>query len=355
MALLQHDGFDHYGTTSLSTATSVSSLQWVSSGYVLPTQTVTATTSYGKSTGSLGLGLTASTTDSVWLKKSIKPEAAFATGAAYTPTIRVGFGFALRFALAPVGNLQFARLAGVNVSIGSDWFVYVDGVNTNYQCELNIWNFPELFFDIAASKFQLWMADTLIYEKAVANPVLDFWEIRSQYTSGGTAHICMHVDDFYLIDGTGQYNTDRIGKTITLTRYPTADAGVAMTPDTGAANFSRVNQATADADTSYVASNKSGTTDLYTNTAAFEVVDDGAIRAITIAPNARMVEPDSLSLTAVIKVDDAEAVGYRMKLKASTYTSQKHIFEVSPKTNAPWTPTEALNVKFGQRLLPKPT
>jgi len=355
MSLLQQDGFDHYGTTALQTPTTVAAIALTSGGFVQPTGTCSCATGYGKNTGSLGVGLTASTTDLIWLKKPIKPESFFATGAAYTPTIRVVHAFAARFVLAPTGNLQFARIAGVNVSIGSDWYIYVDGVNTNYQCELNIWNFVELVVDIANNKFELWMTDVKVYEKTITGYTLDFWEIRAQYTSGGTAHLVLHVDDHHMLDGAGQYNNERIGKCATITRYPTADATVQMTPDTGTANFSRVNQATPDGDTSYVSSNKSGVTDLYTNTTSFETVDDAAVRAITIAPSARMVEPDSLSVTAVVDVDGVQATGYRMKLKAAQYTSMKHIFEVNPKTNLPWTPTEAQNVKFGQRILPKPT
>lgn len=355
MALLQHDGFDHYGTTALQTATSLASLQWVSAGYVQPTGTCACSTSYGKTTGSLGVGLTASTTDLIWLKKAIKPEAAFATGAAYTPTVRIAKGFAARFVLAPTGNLVFGRIAGVNVSIGSDWYIYVDGVNTNYQCELNIWNFVEFVVDIAANKFELWMSETKVYEKAITGYTLDFWEIRCQYTSGGTAHLVLHVDDRYLLDGTGSYNNQRIGKCSTLTRMPTADYSVQMTPLSGTTNFNQVNQLAHDGDTTYVSSPTANATDLYTNTTTFPTVDDAAVRAVSIAPNARMLEPDSLSVTAVVNVEGTEGVGYRMKLKAATYTSQQHIFEVSPKTNLPWTPTEVVNARFGQRILPKPS
>lgn len=356
MALLQHDGFDHYGTTGLQTPSSVAAIQWVSRGYEQPTGGCGCATSYGKNSGSLGVGLTAVTTSTglVWIKRAIKPEASFATGAAYTPTIRIVKGFAARFVLQPTGNLQFAKIAGVNVSIGSDWYIYVDGVNTNYQCELNIWNFVELVVDIANNKFQLWMSETMVIEKAITGYTLDFWEIRAQYTTGGTAHVPIHVDDMYLLDGTGTYNNQRIGKCTTLTRFPTADYSVQMVPLSGTTNFPQVNQATPDGDTTYVQSATAGATDLYTNITAFPTIDDAAVRAISISPAARMLEPDSLSVTAVINVEGTEAVGYRMKLKAATYTSQQHIFETSPKTNLPFTPAEALNIRFGQRILAKP-
>lgn len=353
MSLLQHDGFDHYGTTALQTATGVSAIQWTSGGYVQPTGPLTPNTSYGKNAGSFGLGFGASVSDLVWVKKPIRPES-FNNGQVYTPTKRLVLGAAIRFPIALTGQLVFMRMGGVTISIGTDWFIYVDGVQTSYQCELNIWNFVEMRFDLDNSKFQLWMTETMVLEKATTNPVFDFYELRAQLITGAGSGMMMHADDLYLLDGAGTYNNERIGKCNTLSRYPTADDTKGMTPDSGATNFSRVNQPTPDGDSSFVSSNTPGATDLYTNTTAFTTVDDAAIRAITIAPSVRMLEPDSLSVTAVVKVGTSEAVGYRMKLKAASYTSEKHIFEVSPATNLPWTPTEALNVKFGQRILAKP-
>lgn len=361
--ILQHDGFDHYGTGALHSAATTSSLALVSDGYTLPTGTCGCGTAYGKNSGSLGVGITVSTVAAnIWLKKPIKPEGAIATNAAYTPQKLLVLGFAARFPIALTGRLNFAKLGGVSVSIGTDWLIYVDDVATTYSCEMNVWNFIELKIDLVANLFQLYMGGDKVYEKAWTVVTLDFWEIRGQMTTGSGTTIQLHVDDVHLIDGNPKTfdnkdttNVDRIGKSNTLTRYPTADSTVAMAPSSGTTNFNMVNQATPDDDSTYVASNVAGTTDFYTNLTAFTTIDDAAIRAVTIAPSARMLEPDSLSLTAVVKVDTSESVGYRMALKAGSYSTQKHIFEVSPKTNKQWTPTEALNVRFGQRILAKPT
>lgn len=362
--LLQHDGFDNYGTTALQTATNESSKQWVSRGYVLPTAGVTPATAYGKNSGSFGLGLNGATTDQTWIKRPIRHESNN-TGAAFTPQGKLVHAFAVRFVLQPTGSLNFARLAGFNLNIGSDWFIYADGVVTDYQCELNIWNFVELEYEIATKTMRVYMTDTLVATKVLTGtPVLDFWEIRSQFTSGGNTSIYMHVDDHYLLDsnptspnGSATTNIERIGKCNTITQYPTADSAVAMTPfpASPANNFSKVNQPTHDGDTTYVSTNVPGTTDFYVNPTAFPTVDDAAIRAVTICPVARMLEPDSMSLTAVVQVGATIKEGHRMKLKAGSYTAENHIFEVNPATGVQWTPTEAQNVKFGQRLLPKPT
>lgn len=362
MALLQQDGFDHYGNTNLNSPSLPGTIQWVSSGYATPGTTIQTSTAYGKNTGSLGLGLTATTSDVIWLKKAVRPES-YNKGQTFTPNKLLVVGFAARFPIALTGRLQFLRIGGQTVSLGTDWFIYVNDVQTSYQCELNIWNFIEVVFDLQTNKFQLYMTDVLAYEKEITAPTFDSVEIRAQYTAGSGSQIVLHADDLYMLDGnpvsytngSASNNIERIGKCNTLTRYPTADAGVQMVPLSGANNFSMVNQATPDGDTTYVSSNTPNATDFYKNTTAFETVDDAAIRAVTIAPSARLLEPDSLVVTAVIKVDTSEAVGYRMQMKAATYTSEKHIFEVSPKTGQPFNPAEVLNMSFGHRLLAKAT
>lgn len=361
--LLQHDGFDNYGTTTLLTPTNEGTRHFLGKGYVQPTITVQPSTTYGKNTGSYGLVLLSSIADQTWVKRPIRHESNN-SGAAFTPQIRVVLGLAIRFALAPTGSLNFLRMAGVNLNVGSDFFVYVDGVITDYQCELNIWNFVEFDYDIATKTMRVYMTETLIATKVLTGtPVLDFWEARAQYTSGGTANqSVIHIDDQYLLDGnpvspngSPSTNVERIGKCNTVTQFPTADATVQMTPfpTSPANNFSKVNQQQPDADTTYVTSNVPGATDFYVNPTALQTVDDAAIRAITINPVARMLEPDSIGVTAVIQSGTTTKEGHRMKLKAGSYTGESHIFEINPATGAQWTPTEAQNVKFGQRILPK--
>nr|DAF93760.1 MAG TPA: hypothetical protein [Myoviridae sp. ctshb19] len=357
MSLLQQDGFDHYGTTVLTTASGVSQILWLSAGYELPTGTTTPSTSYGKNTGSLGLGLAGSTADYVWLKKAIKPQRLFAENGTYVPAEKntIVLGASIRFPAVPTGRLLFAKVNNIEITLGTDWYVYVNDVSTGYQCELNIWNFIELEIDYATGKFRLWMTDANVFEMNLpAGFVADYWEIKARWLTGSNVGtLIVHVDDFYMIDGTGTYNNQRVGKSYTLTRYPTADSEIAMTPSTGATNWNLVSEPTPNLDTNYVTSAVPDAVDLYTNTTAFPTVDEGAVRAVTIVPCVRMLEPDSLSVTAVVKVGSAVSEGYRMKLKAATYSSQGHTFEVNPQTNLPWSPTEVQNAKFGQKILPK--
>lgn len=357
MALLQQDGFDHYGTNALNSPTLTSSILWVSAGYELPTYTTTPSTTYGKNTGSLGLGLNAHSTDYVWIKKAIKPQKLFAETGTYDPSTKqtIVVGASLRWPLAPSGRMHFMKIGNIDIFLGTDWYVYVGDMSTGYQCELNIWNFVELEIDYTAGKFRLWMTDANVFEMNLpAGFVADFFEIKARWVAGGTAGtLALHVDDLIVIDGAGNFNNQRIGKSYTLTRMPTADAEVQMTPSTGTVNWQMVSEATPNLDTNYVTSSTPNAVDFYTNLTAFPTVDEGAVRAVTIVPCVRMLEPDSLSVTAVVKVDNSVAEGYRMKLKAATYSSQPHIFEVNPKTNLPWTPSEVQNAKFGQKILPK--
>lgn len=350
--LLQHDGMDTYGTQILGTATNTSSQQFTSGGYVLPTQVITCNTAYGKNAGSLGAGITTTAADAVGIRKAIRAESNN-TGAAWSPTNRLVLGFYVRFPTTLSGSLQFASMGGVSLSIGSDWYIYVDGVQSTYALEQNIWNFVEMVFELSTNKFQLWMTGNMAYEKTVTSPVFDFWEIRSRLISGSGTGVQVHVDDIYLLDGSGTRNNQRLGKCSTFTRYPTADSEIALTPATGSTNFNQVSQPFSDLDSTFVYGNVAGLQDLYTSTTAIPALDAGSIKAITIVPSARMLEPDSLSVTAVIKSGTTSAVGYRMKIKAATYTAEKHIFETDPATSADWTLSSAQALKFGVRLLPK--
>src|SRR5690606_23283715 len=333
--LLQMEGFDHYGAGNLHTSSTVMSQYFVNNGYTLPTGTSITNTSYGKTAGSLGVRMYASTNASlVWIEKPIRPDQ-YKGALPWQHTDKVVLGFAFRIVIAPTGRLMFARIGGFELGVGSDWQLYVGAggeVQTGYSVELNIWNYCEIEINTTDNKARLYMNDYLAYEGDLAEgATLDKFELRSFYATGGTAnHQVIDVDDLYLIDGSGEINNQRLGKVQVLTRYPKADAETAWNRSGGLANYLNVNEATPNGDTNFVSSNVPGATDFYQNTDIFETIDDAAICGVAVVPYARMVEPDSLAITAVVESDGVVAEGERMKLKAASYTAEKNIFELDP-------------------------
>lgn len=357
--LLQHDGFDHYGTATLVTQTTGTSGQFfTSAGYEIPTYSCIPNTYYGKNNGSLGIGLYTATSAYTWIKRKIGPESFVGTTFPYSDSITyLCLGFSMRVPANPTGNLKFLTVGGQTLSLGSDWFIYVNGTVTSYQWELNIWNFVEVEFDVTNSKCTVYMNDNVVAEVDLSGTtyVLDYWHVGAQYTTGGTSNQIIHFDDFYLLDGTGSYNNSRIGKCSTLTRYPTSDVDVHMVPSTGTSNYTMVDETPADSDTTYVKASTPGTYDLYGNTATFTTVDDAAVRAVSVSVAARMLEPDSISVTGKVKSGTATLEGWRPTLKAAKYTISRHIFEYDPNTNAQWVPDDVVNMSFGSQILDRET
>lgn len=360
--LYQVEGFDHYGSGNFATTSTVQHQYFVSNGFTVPTQGLTSNISYGKRAGSLGMMLSAITGNNMtakWIEKDVRPEQ-YKGELPWDDWQEFLFlRFAFKLVEAPSGRLVIFTCGNVEISVGTDWYIYiqVEGeqeVNTGYVIELNIWNFIEVEFNRAEPSFRIWMNDYMAHEFLDFEvPVLEKWHICARYATGGTAHNILYVDDFSMNDAAGDYNNTRLGKTYIQTRYPTSDDVVEMSPNSGANNYSRVNQATPDNDSSYVYSNVPGATDLYKNTTAIDTIDDLAVCAVVVIPAVRMTEPDSLSATAVVKSGETIIEGGRMKLKAATYTSEKHIFEYDPNTNMRWVPEDVEAASFGVRILDK--
>ena len=358
--LLQVEGFDHYGAGNFHTANTVMQSYFVSNGFTTPTGGMVSNTAYGKRTASLGVRLTAALpagSATKWIEKDVRPEQ-------YKGTETWGdkwqtllfFRFAFRIVINPTGRLVFFRAGGVEISVGTDWNMYVKignaaEVNIGYPLELNIWNFMEVEFNKEDNKLRVWMNDFTAYEIDLPAPNFGKYEICAYYATGGTAHAVIDIDDFSMNDGSGEINNDRLGKTYIQTRYATADDVVQMQRSAGTTNFSNINETTPNNDTNYVFSHVPGTTDLYKNPTPIEAIDDQAVCAVVVIPAARMVEPDSLSVTAVVKSGETTKEGGRMKLKAASYTAEKNIFEVDPDTEMRWLPADVEAASFGVRIL----
>lgn len=356
MSILQMDGLDHYGAGTLSSA-GVVQKNFISNGWATPAVRATVLgTAYGKNAGSLGAqlatGLSTDTT-AVWLSKPIQPEQ-YKEVEPYQPVNFVILGFAFRAKANPNGELVLAQVGDHVFAIAPDFTVIGDSTFTQYKIENSIWNYVELEVNARDSKYRIWMNDRLVYDATLTEEIVNFdkWHIKAQYRTGGTANqTFIDVDDIYLMDGKGNVNNTRLGKVNVTTRYPKADVQTEFSRNGGTSNFSRVADASADDDSSHVFSNVIGAVDLYENTDVLEVIDDNAVVAVAVAISARMTEPDSMSIGAVIKSGESEQNGGRMALKASVYTAEKAVFETDPATGTRWKPEAVRTLKWGQKVL----
>jgi hypothetical protein len=138
------------------------------------------------------------------------------------------------------------------------------------------------------------------------------------------------ADDFYLTSV-----ASKLGECRVETVRPSADtAQKDWTPNSGTANFSRVNEATVDGDTSYVSSSTPGQIDLYDFTDLASA--PATIHAVQTTIIAR--KDDAATRTVRSKVKSSSTTGNGATTALSTsFASIRDIFVTDPNTSAAWT------------------
>ena len=155
------------------------------------------------------------------------------------------------------------------------------------------------------------------------------------------------LDDVYVLNAQGSANNNFLGECQILTTLPTADgSNLAMTPNSGTAHFSRVNEATPDSDTSYVSSNMPGATDTYKFAA---ISPTGLIAAVQTVVTARKDQAGARSLAGATKSGSATTAGPAIALP-STYGMLRQLQETDPNTSTAWTASGVNAAEFGARV-----
>lgn len=158
---------------------------------------------------------------------------------------------------------------------------------------------------------------------------------------GGAATVV--VDDVY-----AKSIATRLGESRIETLLPSADSAVAFTPNAGTGNFSRVNEALVDGDTTYVYSSTVGAEDLY------EIADMTSIPEQIHAVQTRIVAKKDDAATRAVKVGlkpGASATVYGSDFYlSSSYTTKTDIYDLNPETSAAWTKTDIDGLKVGQKI-----
>lgn len=239
-------------------------------------------------------------------------------------TFKVGGSQQLAVALAADGSLVAGRSDFTTTKIGQTAAAVIPA---------NAWTYIEFEIVISAT-----VGVVNIYVNSVQVLALSAVNTKAQ-TSGaidllqffpGANTINMAVDDFYMTSV-----ATKLGECRVETVRPTADtAQKDWTPSSGTTNFSRVNEATVDGDTSYISSATPGQIDLY------DFAD------LSSAPSTI----HAVQTTVIARKDDATARTIRSKVKSgattgngvttglgTSYTPIRDIFTTDPNTSAAWT------------------
>lgn len=156
-------------------------------------------------------------------------------------------------------------------------------------------------------------------------------------------------DDFYVCDTTGSAPRNTfLGDVRVATVMPNADgAHTDWTPSAAGSHFSKVNEAQADGDTTYVSDATAGHIDTYVT----DDVDSGAtVLGVQTNLYARKDDVATRQIADVIRISSTDYVGSTDTL-ASTYSIYSQIHAQSPATSADWTAAEVNGAEFGVKTI----
>lgn len=159
-----------------------------------------------------------------------------------------------------------------------------------------------------------------------------------------------YFDDFYLCDNTGSVNNAPLGVVRIESIVPASDgASTSWTANSGANQYSRVDQVPADGDTTY------------TGSATVNQIDTFAMQALSSTPSAIF----GVQLSLYARVDDATVhtvspyiyfatTGYTqaaLSISAGgTYAYYTAVYAENPSTSAAWGNSDIGNTEFGFEL-----
>lgn len=346
MAILFHDGLDHYGAGGVN-GTALQVGGYAASGYETMTQSVTLNESFaryttGRTGSAVSMGamlVTANANSGVWIKRQVQEW-----------TDRLVFGFAVRFSVTGQPEVQiFEFNTDLQISVLPDLQIKVFGKPCGFKLEPNIYYFFEIQIDTEGNG-ELWISENLVATATGLNTTVTTWHVMAKCASAVSGLVC--VDDIYILDGSGDTNTSRLGRTNSIIRIPTATVEAGFSRSSGAAlNHTYVSKITPMGDTSYVKESKAAR-DLYGNNTAVQTTKE--IKAVSVLTSSRRDEFDNFTITPIMKSGDAEAEGVEYPLVTYNYTGNSQVFEVDPATDLKWTVAGLQAASWGQKLWAPP-
>jgi hypothetical protein len=148
-------------------------------------------------------------------------------------------------------------------------------------------------------------------------------------------------DDLYMLDVATRLTEQKVE-----TLRGASDSAVTWTPNSGANNFSRINETLVDGDTSYVQTAGVGNLDLYGITALGS--NPASISAVNIVSFAEKTDAGSRSIYHTAKSGGTQSDGSAINL--SGYGRRDRLLLTDPNTAAPWVYTAVNSMLIGPKL-----
>lgn len=264
----------------------------------------------------------------------------------------LGGGANNNFALSNNGT-GIVYLSGWYTGAGGVYQVSYNGTTYNTTCPVNgQWQSVVMKVVISATVGEV----TLVVDGATAyhatglnlgsTPINQLQFFGGGYPGGATNYI----DDVWVFDTTGTHsNSWPTGDMIVQTLYPTADGTYQQwVPDSGAAHYSRVNEAIDDGDTSYVYASVPGYEDSYSMGSLSGVISNvHGVRGTTIS---RKDNIPAKTLHNFVKSGSTVSESTDFSV-TETYTPCTYIWTDDPNTSAQWSVSGVNALEFGSKVI----
>lgn len=230
----------------------------------------------------------------------------------------------------------------------------------------NAWHFIEAKVVVASGtsgSVQVWVDTIQVLNITGVNTQgsTNLWVNRiviGDRANGQSAGITYDYDDFYWLDTTsGLGNSGNpLGDSRIITLLPSGNSGDvsghdqwAQTGGTGGNFWTSVNEATQDADTSYLSSSTVGQIASFTHASLPAGI--ATVRAVQFNLTARKDDVGTRTIGPTQRNGVTDSTGTTGPQLLSSYINQTSIAEVSLQTASAWTPSEINSSEFGVRLV----
>lgn len=205
----------------------------------------------------------------------------------------------------------------------------------------NIWRFVELKLIISTGVCEVRVDGVVVLSGTVPTAASVASLIFPNQSNGNY----ISIDDVYVLDTTGTTNNNYLGDVRVQTILPSSDgANLAMTPDSGTAHFSRVNEATPDT-TSYVTSTSAGVKESYKYQQL--TANTSSVYGVAVTTYASKDAPVAAGLATLVRLGVTDYVNAQSQMLSASWVAGTDLYQARPSDSAPWTPTDVNTAEFG--------
>ena len=225
------------------------------------------------------------------------------------------------------------------------------GVRTTTSLAANVWHYIEAKVTIGDAP------DGVASLKINGVDVLTQTGLDTRNAGNATANIIKinginnqntYFDDLYICDGSGAVNNDYLGDIKVECLLPTADGATADWTALSGADYTNVDEALQDGDTTYISSSTANQVDTFAmgNLAT----SAGTIKGVQYLLMARKDDAGSRSVAPVARPVSTDRVGTTASL-ADTYAYVREIAELNPEDSAAWEIADINGMEYGVKLI----